>query len=175
MTTHEYYTKLMGYYDELACLKPLPSCVCNKCDCGLALKLTKDREKRCFISILLPLTTIFMVLCVPIYWYNNPLLTSIERTKLWCRKNNHGQPLVTKGWVKMHAFVVQSDRGRNRFPQVDKTKLVCAHCKQQGHKINTCFKIHGNPEWYEERLRARNAHNDGVADGGAGLSPQLLG
>lgn len=25
----EYYTKLMGYYDELARLKSLPSCVCK--------------------------------------------------------------------------------------------------------------------------------------------------
>lgn len=28
---------------------------------------------------------------------------------------------------------------------------------KKGHEINTCFKIHGNHDWYEERLRARNA------------------
>lgn len=35
MKVDEYYTKLMGLYDELARLKPLPRCECKKCDCGL--------------------------------------------------------------------------------------------------------------------------------------------
>lgn len=30
MSIDEYYTKLMGYYDELARLKSLPLCVCKK-------------------------------------------------------------------------------------------------------------------------------------------------
>lgn len=55
MTIHEYYTELMGYYDELARLKPLPSCVCNKCDRGLALQLAKDKEEEMFHQFLIGL------------------------------------------------------------------------------------------------------------------------
>lgn len=50
MKVDEYYTKLMGLYNELARLKSLPSCECKKCDCGIGLKLSKKRNKISFIS-----------------------------------------------------------------------------------------------------------------------------
>ena len=48
MTVDEYYSKLLGYYDELARLKPLPSYECHKCDCGLGAKLARDRDEEIF-------------------------------------------------------------------------------------------------------------------------------
>ena len=50
--------------------------------------------------------------------------------------------------------------------------MVCSHCKQKGHEIATCFKIHGTPEWYEERLRARNV---GRGDKGAPATSRAAG
>lgn len=121
-----------------------------------------------------------MVLCIQIYCHNNRLVTSVERTKLWCRKNNHKKPLLSrdKGVSDhVHAFIIQCDRGKNWFPRVDKTKIVCSHCKQWGHEINTCFKIHKkNIKWFEERLHARNAgRNDGVVNSGGGSSTVAAG
>lgn len=83
------------------------------------------------------------------------------------------------GMDNVHAFQVYTDRGNSRFARPDKSKLVCSHCKQKGQEISTCFKIHGNPEWYEERLRARSAgKNDGGGthtSGGVGESATSSG
>ncbi|KAL0376361.1 UNVERIFIED_CONTAM: hypothetical protein Scaly_0753700 [Sesamum calycinum] len=32
----------------------------------------------------------------------------------------------------------------------DKRNLVCGHCNKPGHSKETCFKIHGVPDWYRD-------------------------
>lgn len=45
MKIDDYYTKLTRLYDELTRLKPLLASECKKCDCGIALKLSKGRDE----------------------------------------------------------------------------------------------------------------------------------
>ncbi|XP_010665837.1 uncharacterized protein LOC104883080 [Beta vulgaris subsp. vulgaris] len=129
MSVDEYYSKLMGYYDELARLKPLPSCECHKCDCGLVSKLARDREDEIFDQFLIGLDT------------------------------------TTYGAVRTNLLSQQPLGDINRAYQTLK----------KGHEVTTCFKLHGNPEWYEERLRARNSGrldgspNNGPAAGGGSV------
>ncbi|KAL0396193.1 UNVERIFIED_CONTAM: hypothetical protein Scaly_0067700 [Sesamum calycinum] len=33
---------------------------------------------------------------------------------------------------------------------IDKRNLVCGHCNKPGHSKDTCFKIHGVPDWYKD-------------------------
>ncbi|KAL0431875.1 UNVERIFIED_CONTAM: Retrovirus-related Pol polyprotein from transposon RE1 [Sesamum radiatum] len=33
---------------------------------------------------------------------------------------------------------------------VDKRKLICEHCGKIGHSKDSCFKLHGTPEWYKD-------------------------
>ena len=35
----------------------------------------------------------------------------------------------------VYAFYAQSDHGKARFTRVDKSKLVCTHCKQKGEEM----------------------------------------
>nr|GMC80250.1 Retrovirus-related Pol polyprotein from transposon TNT 1-94 [Ipomoea batatas] len=44
-----------------------------------------------------------------------------------------------------------SGKGRGRFDKLDKSHLLCTHCKKSGHDVSQCFEIHGYPEWYENR------------------------
>ncbi|KAK4428960.1 hypothetical protein Salat_1196000 [Sesamum alatum] len=39
---------------------------------------------------------------------------------------------------------------------VDKRSLVCDHCKRTGHTIESCFKIHGTPDWFKELAEKKN-------------------
>lgn len=39
---------------------------------------------------------------------------------------------------------------RDREKKDDK---YCEHCKIQGHSKDTCFKLHGYPEWYVELMK----------------------
>lgn len=41
----DYFNRLLGLYDELNRLKPLYSCSCGLCTCGLAAKLATDRDE----------------------------------------------------------------------------------------------------------------------------------
>ncbi|GAA0175144.1 hypothetical protein LIER_41858 [Lithospermum erythrorhizon] len=38
-----------------------------------------------------------------------------------------------------------------------RAKLMCTHCRQRGHNTTTCFKIHGYPDWWEERNKKRKS------------------
>lgn len=167
MTIDEYYTKLTGLYDELARIKPLPYCECKKCDCGVALRLSKDRDEEIFHQFLIGLD------CTKYDAVRTNLLSQQPLGDL----NRAYQTLVqeeqSRGLVRgrgshesVQAFHIQAGRGRGKFDRVDKSKLVCTHCKRTGHEVSTCFKIHGNPKWYEERLRARNVARLGGTAGG---------
>ncbi|XP_047950816.1 uncharacterized protein LOC125196365 [Salvia hispanica] len=48
----------------------------------------------------------------------------------------------------------------------DKLKLTCSHCGGKKHTRDTCFHIHGFPEWWEDMKKARQ--NRGTNRGGNG-------
>ncbi|KAL0413647.1 UNVERIFIED_CONTAM: hypothetical protein Sradi_1566400 [Sesamum radiatum] len=33
---------------------------------------------------------------------------------------------------------------------LDKRNIVCEHCHKSGHNKDTCFKLHGVPNWYKD-------------------------
>lgn len=40
-------------------------------------------------------------------------------------------------------------QGERRLSKEEKKKLRCNHCKESGHEMHECFKLHGYPEWYK--------------------------
>ena len=179
MTVDEYYSKLMGYYDELARLKPLPACECHKCDCGLGAKLARDRDEEIFHQFLIGLDS-SLYAAVRTNLLSQQPLGDINRAYQTLLQEEQSRIATRDKGVSesVHAFYTQSDRGKSRFPRVDKSKLVCTHCKQKGHDISTCFKIHGTPEWYEERVRNRTGRvekNASAVSLAAGSSSQVAG
>ncbi|KAL0411951.1 UNVERIFIED_CONTAM: hypothetical protein Slati_3784800, partial [Sesamum latifolium] len=48
-------------------------------------------------------------------------------------------------------------------PFVDKRSLVCDHCHKTGHTKESCFKLHGMPDWYkvlpEQRKKGHGVKN----------------
>ena len=172
MTINAYYTKLMGLYDELARLKPMPSCACQKCECNLALKLSKDRDDEIFHQFLIGLDGKNYG-AVRTNLLSQQPLGDINRAYQSLVQEERSRALASgrTNTDNVHAFY--GERMRGKFERVDKSKLTCSHCKQKGHEIGTCFKIHGNPPWYEERIRARQAAR---GDGGvAGSSTRSDG
>lgn len=45
-----------------------------------------------------------------------------------------------------------------RKKSVDKRNLVCEHCKKRGHIKDSCFKLHGIPNWFKELEEKRNGN-----------------
>ncbi|CAH9079783.1 unnamed protein product [Cuscuta europaea] len=52
MSVDAYYTALMGLYDELYTLKPLPACTCGRCTCNVLGKIAAEREEERFHQFL---------------------------------------------------------------------------------------------------------------------------
>ncbi|GAA0150487.1 hypothetical protein LIER_37123 [Lithospermum erythrorhizon] len=54
-------------------------------------------------------------------------------------------------------FVVKaipSNKGEGRrFPEPDKSSMVCTYCGRQGHDEVNCFKKNGYPDWWEQKHR----------------------
>ncbi|KAL0352149.1 UNVERIFIED_CONTAM: hypothetical protein Scaly_1603600 [Sesamum calycinum] len=54
---------------------------------------------------------------------------------------------------------VQRDTGfrgnQRRQNAVDKRQQYCEHCGRTGHTKETCFKIHGTPDWYKDMVEQR--------------------
>ncbi|XP_042059573.1 uncharacterized protein LOC121804074 [Salvia splendens] len=48
----------------------------------------------------------------------------------------------------------------------DKSKLTCTHCGGKKHTRDTCFLIHGYPEWWDEMKKARANRNSNRGGGG---------
>ena len=67
---------------------------------------------------------------------------------------------------------VKKDLRRGKTMKNDK---YCTHCKIKRHKTKACFKIHGYPEWYKQKYRAKMAAQISTQDSQEFESPQQLG
>lgn len=78
----------------------------------------------------------------------------------------------------VHAFALRADRGRSvtdrNHIRHDKSTLFYSHCRRSRHEKATCFKIHGYPNWWEDRNRSRVVGTGrGVATGASGSTSSL--
>lgn len=116
MSIEEYFTRLMGLFDELARLKPLHGCICNQCTCGLAEKLAADREEEKIHQFLIGLdddlyrtTRSNLLSQSPPADLDRICQTLVQEERL--REIVEGK--VAKNDV--HVFAVQVERGRPRL------------------------------------------------------------
>ncbi|XP_056685440.1 uncharacterized protein [Spinacia oleracea] len=159
MTMEDYYTKLMGLYDDFVQFKPLHSCECGGCACGLTVKLAGDRDEEKFHQFLIGVDD-ELYGAVRTSLISRVPLPSLDEAYLAFTQEEHSQVIARgkaeKETIQTQAiFALQASHPRTKFEK-DKSKLSCNHCKQGGHDTSTCFKLHGIPEWYEE-LRSRRA------------------
>ncbi|KAL0363677.1 UNVERIFIED_CONTAM: Retrovirus-related Pol polyprotein from transposon RE1 [Sesamum calycinum] len=77
------------------------------------------------------------------------MVMSVEKqrsvhTELAENTNNVAYQLVMKENMRDHAEKPVFKRRQ----YVDKKSLTCVHCHKTGHTKDSCFKLHGVPEWY---------------------------
>ncbi|KAL0437821.1 UNVERIFIED_CONTAM: Retrovirus-related Pol polyprotein from transposon RE1 [Sesamum radiatum] len=58
-----------------------------------------------------------------------------------------------------------------RIGPMDKRSLICEYCHKSGHNKDTCFKIHGVPDWYKD-LNDQRKKADTVNRAYATVEPQ---
>ncbi|KAK4389632.1 Retrovirus-related Pol polyprotein from transposon RE2 [Sesamum angolense] len=140
-TVVEYFNNLTALWDELECLKPPKTCTCGLCTCGFT-RITAEEEN---------LTKLRMV--------NTQTGDSAENVALqtkWLDNRGNNGPRNGSQNLNRGGF-----RGKI---MIDKRSQVCGNCGRTGHTKDTCFKLHGVPDWYRE-LKDKKRREGGLARG----------
>lgn len=154
MSIEDYYNRLMGLYDYLTRLKPLHACECGKCTCDVVGKFISDREEEKLHQFLIGVDddSYAMVRTNLLSQHPPPDLDRAYQAFLQ-EERSRGIARGKAAKEEANVFAIQSDRWKGKFKRQDKSKLFCSHCKKSGHDDGTCFKIHGYPDWWEDRTR----------------------
>ncbi|XP_011079206.1 uncharacterized protein LOC105162783 [Sesamum indicum] len=157
-----YFTKLKQLWDELICLMPPAMCSCGNCTCGCNNMKIEQNEANQLMQFLMGLgephdsirSQILVLDPLPNVNKAYSMVLRVERQRI----------------VKGTEFRFNS--GNKNYMKkkgiTDKRSLVCDYCNKQGHNKDSCFKLHGFPDWYkdlnEQRKRGSSrafAVNDG--------------
>ncbi|KAL2231012.1 UNVERIFIED_CONTAM: Copia protein [Sesamum indicum] len=150
----EYYTKLKRLWDELMCLAPMPKCFCTGCTCGVNKAMDEMNASNHLIQFLVGLNSVYdqarsqILLLEPLPTVTKAysMLIRIEKQmqmNLDSIETNNGAAFQIKG------------QNYKKKSIADKRHVICEHCQRTGHTKDSCFKLHGVPDWYKDMTDQR--------------------
>ncbi|KAL0378847.1 UNVERIFIED_CONTAM: Retrovirus-related Pol polyprotein from transposon TNT 1-94 [Sesamum radiatum] len=158
MSLTAYLTKAKKLWNELTCLAPSPKCTCGGCSCGINKAINDMNASTQLMQFLMGLHESFdkeksQVLMM------DPLadLEKAYSMILGVEKQRSMQVNLTDS-ANHAAFQLSFKDNRRegadrqlqkRRPYVDKRNLTCSNCNKSGHLKETCFQLHGVPDWYK--------------------------
>ncbi|KAF7835734.1 uncharacterized protein G2W53_010593 [Senna tora] len=156
-----YYNKLHKCWDELERIMPMPTCTCGKCTCGLKKRVAEMMASMKLLQFLMGLNPIYDVVRTEIL--NLDSLPTVNKVFVMVatdesqREINMAYSSSTEGASAMMARSGQSKNEGVNSKKKDSSKKdkFCDHCNMNGHTRDTCFKIHGYPEWFKELREKR--------------------
>ena len=151
MTVEDYYTKLMGYYDDLTRLNPPHGCECGNCSCNVAEKYELEKEEEKLHQFLVGVDDdYYAVVRTNLLSQQNPPTLDRAYQAFLQEERSRGIALnkVPQERFDVHAFAVTTDRLKGSSFRRDKSKLFCTHCQRSGHDNDGCFILHGYPDWW---------------------------
>ncbi|KAK4382735.1 Retrovirus-related Pol polyprotein from transposon RE2 [Sesamum angolense] len=146
-----YFTNIKKLWDEMSELKPVPQCTCHGCTCGASKAMTDMASFTQLMQFLMGLSDVFdsvrhqLLVMDPVPSINKAyaMVQSVEK-----QRQVHMELSESTESAALHV------RGGNKFDKrkftTDKRPQYCVHCDRAGHSKETCFKIHGTPDWYKE-------------------------
>ncbi|KAL2226638.1 UNVERIFIED_CONTAM: Retrovirus-related Pol polyprotein from transposon RE1 [Sesamum indicum] len=152
-----YFMNMKRLWDEMGELKPTPQCTCNGCTCGAWNTVAESAAFTQLMQFLMGLNDTFdsvrhqLLVMDPTPTVNKAysLIQSVEK-----QRRVHVELADN---VKNIALNIRSgSRFDKKRYNADKRTLHCTHCNKMGHSRDTCFRLHGTPDWYKELTRRRN-------------------
>ncbi|XP_048232870.1 uncharacterized protein LOC125370624 [Ricinus communis] len=138
--------------DEFACLLPLPAC-----SCGASKAVSDLHSMNRLMQFLMGLNDCYnntknqILVMEPLPSVNRAysMMLNVEKQKeVHINFNEHiegtGLMVKTQGSSQENPFFSKV------LSKKDKEKQQCEHCKQKGHLKESCFKLHGYPDWFKE-------------------------
>ncbi|KAL2245844.1 UNVERIFIED_CONTAM: hypothetical protein Sindi_2852600 [Sesamum indicum] len=157
-----YLTKVMKLWNELNCLAPPPRCKCGGCTCGINEEIDQLASLTQLMQFLMGL-------------HERMIHTSMEMNT-----NNVAYQLFSKGSKRDDGKYAQ----KQRITAAERRTVVCSHCRKPGHGQDTCFQLHGIPDWYkslnEKKKKGRafmaniDVKDEGVPDNATRMMTQLI-
>ncbi|XP_010536310.1 PREDICTED: uncharacterized protein LOC104811346, partial [Tarenaya hassleriana] len=170
MSVATYFGKLRKLWDEIALYEKIPTCSCGGCQCRLSDILFKQREEDKTHQFLLGLDdTIFGTVSSSLLSQTPlPSLASVYST-VQQEESKRAAIRAKEDRSDVMALSVQPDfQARVRSDSKDKSSS-CTHCGRAGHSVDSCFEIHGFPDWWSERGgRGKHARGRGGRNSGRG-------
>ncbi|KAL2253435.1 UNVERIFIED_CONTAM: Retrovirus-related Pol polyprotein from transposon RE1 [Sesamum indicum] len=154
MSITEYYTKIKRLWDELTCLAPTPKCVCTGCTCGINKAMAEMTTSNQLIQFLVGLNTVYDQARNQILLLE-PLPSVTKAYSMLIRMEKQMQMNVSGFEMNSGAAFQVKTQGFKKKAFVDKRHVFCEHCQRTGHSKDTCFKLHGVPDWYKEMNDSR--------------------
>ncbi|XP_031253465.1 uncharacterized protein LOC116111420 [Pistacia vera] len=150
MSIAAYYTKLKGLWDEYNAYSQIPPCTC-----GSAKAIAVEKEKEKVHQFLMGLNEKYNVVRSQIL--NTDPLPSLARSyALVSQEEKQQQIATTRGATIVEAAAFAASKNnlkavtRSNNGNRDTSKLYCEHCKKNKHTKETCFELHGYPDWWEK-------------------------
>lgn len=148
LTLTDYYTQLHNLMNELENMEPKCRCVC---EARLDTAVNKERDR--MIQFVNGLNETYeavknqLLLMEPLPSMSKAygLILQIEQQR------EHG--------LHFEMNVLNLAQKEFSLPKkllekkkIEKKNLICEFCKKRGHRKDTCFKIHGTPDWFKEMI-----------------------
>ncbi|KAL0297760.1 UNVERIFIED_CONTAM: hypothetical protein Sradi_6828100 [Sesamum radiatum] len=149
-----YFTKIAMLWDELECVDPTPECSCSS-QRTMADKVASTQ----LMQFLMGLNDSFDAIRSQIL-VMDPLPSVDKAYSLVLRVESQRQSSINIQDVNNNAAMTvrgtdfKRETGGKAFQQkkqyTDKKNLYCTHCTRSGHSKESCFKLHGYPEWFKD-------------------------
>ncbi|CAL9023896.1 unnamed protein product [Prunus brigantina] len=181
MSVAGYFTKMKGLWDELGSYNDSPSC-----SCGAMKKHHEKEERNALMQFLMGLNESYSAVRGQILLMNP--LPSLRRAYALVSQEEKQRELGSARVVtESAAMVVRSSQqqqraNNNQRPNISQQhqqsrpnqllhnssfsqqSLLCSHCGDTNHVVETCWKLHGYPSWH--KLHKSGGGNNNSKGGG---------
>ncbi|KAL0395627.1 UNVERIFIED_CONTAM: hypothetical protein Scaly_0011100 [Sesamum calycinum] len=154
MDVVSYYTKLTMLWDELECVDPTPDCSCFS-QRSMADKIASTQLMQFLMGLNDSFDAIRSQILVmdplPIVDKTYSLVLRVESQRqgqLNIEDITNNAAIMVRNTAFRKAVGAKSYQKKKTY--VDKKNLHCDNCNRLGHSRDTCFKLHGFPDWFKD-------------------------
>ncbi|KAL0373108.1 UNVERIFIED_CONTAM: hypothetical protein Scaly_0992400 [Sesamum calycinum] len=168
MDVVSYYTQLTMLWDELECVDPTPDCSCSS-QRSMADKIASTQ----LMQFLMGLNDSFDAIRSQILVMDPlPIVDKAYSLVLRVESQRQGQlnieDITNNATMMVRNTDFRKSVGAKSYQKkktyVDKKNLQCDNCNRLGHSRDTCFKLHGFPDWFKDLTEQRKRNvNDSKA------------
>ncbi|KAL0356151.1 UNVERIFIED_CONTAM: hypothetical protein Sradi_4062000 [Sesamum radiatum] len=166
-----YYTNLKQLWDELVCLMPPAMCTCGKCTCDSNKTKIEQTEASQLIQFLTGLNDSYdnirnQILVLDPLPHVNKAYSMVLRVERQRQVNMSIADLGDNSAFYSRDHEQKGNQGGFRYMKKkgtnDKKNAFCEVCNKTGHNKDTCFKVHGVPDWYKDLVEQRKKSGTGT-------------